>query len=179
MCADRASAIDAFARQKTSTHYPTQKPEKSACFHLGSGKGDAAFPLSTNRLSCISSCIDTSVCCCGTSKLEGFHISILLFDYDIIIPCLYKANWQQCAAHTPYELHGYCHSVLMFASWIWLPQRHTSCLSSVTADCSEVSLASRCSSVFTFCLFCRYRKTPQPIANTTPSPFCTKHDLAW
>ena len=32
-CADRASAIDAFARQETSAHQPTQKPEKSACYH--------------------------------------------------------------------------------------------------------------------------------------------------
>ena len=33
VCADRASAIDALARQKTSAQYPTQKSENSACYY--------------------------------------------------------------------------------------------------------------------------------------------------
>lgn len=41
MCIDRASAIDAYMRQKTSSHYLTRKPENGirkvtkACFALG------------------------------------------------------------------------------------------------------------------------------------------------
>ena len=33
VCADRASAIDTCTRRKTPSHYPTPKPERSACYH--------------------------------------------------------------------------------------------------------------------------------------------------
>ena len=40
LIAPKRCAIDAFARQKTSAHYPTRKPEKPACYHhITSRKG--------------------------------------------------------------------------------------------------------------------------------------------